>query len=147
MSVTFPTSFDFSAAPPQPLYQQAAPRPFPRLAPPKNGFPAAAAAAPRNPKSVLGSLGALIPAQTDAEYVAGLEKHLEQLSMAGTRERVESADAVRPSAPLLSNRDEDDDEAEHDFGPGFEAEVAGQVERQQGGDAGEDDGDACRCCG
>jgi hypothetical protein len=150
----FPATFDFGAAAvqpqQQPLYQQAAAAPpFPRLAPPKNGFPATSTGALRT-KSVLGSVDTLIPAQTDAEYVAGLERHLDKLEREKAQKHMEREEAARPSAPLLSNRDEDDDEAEHDFGAGFEAEIMAREEERapQPSDGDDDDEDGgCKCCG
>jgi hypothetical protein len=144
----FPATYDFGAAPQQqPLYQQAAAtRPFPRIAPPKNGFPAASTGTLR---ILLGSVDTLIPVQTDAEYVAGLERHLEKLEQEKALKHMEREAAARPSAPLLSNRDEDDDEAEHDFGAGFEAEmVQGEEERApRDSDGDDDEGGECMCCG
>ena len=136
--------FDFGTAVPQPLYQPAPA--LPRLAPPKNGFPTPTktASSSRDARALLGSLATLVPAQSDGDYVAGLEKHLRQLEQ-GRVGRGLQEEQVRPSAPLLENRGDDEDDAEHDFGAGFEA-TGEQIEEQEEAHGEEEEEEGCCCC-
>ncbi len=124
--MSFPATFDFGPLPQQPPARDSKPA-FPRLAPPKNGFPASLAVVPSgDPRSLLGSLVTQIPAQSDEEYVAQLERHVRQLQqrpLTGVHAAAAVAreEAVVNTAPLLDNVWDEDDRAEHDFGSEFEA--------------------------
>ncbi len=130
-SPSFPSSFAFDL-PVKHLASQPS-VPFPRIAPPKNGFPSAV-----GPRCVAVSdsgsswmdlrplsLAALLPEQTSEEFVTSMEDHLQRLHRKHAvvkRSKRDCEDVVvGKNVPLLKSIDnEKEDESVHDFGSEFD---------------------------
>jgi hypothetical protein len=140
----FPATFPFALEPKT--------KAFPRLLPPKNGFPEEKA---RLGVQALGagSLALALPEQTHEEYMVALETHLKDLHSRHAVVRPSKQDRrvieeERRDAPLLAHVDvlDGEEDGSHDFGADFDTEESEYASVNSGGEQDEMEEERGCCC-